>query len=97
MRQPPAGFVIRPQMGKRKQPDAPAPAYLKVAPQTAPSKPAAGQKSWPPSLRAYVERAFATCTSENKSRLPDALRQVRRARRSGPLLLEVRWAAEGMR
>ena len=84
-------------MGKRKQPDAPAPAYLKVAPQTAPSKPAAGQKSWPPSLRAYVERAFATCTSENKSRLPDALRQVRRARRSGPLLLEVHWAAERMR
>ena len=85
--QPTAGFVIRPQMGKRKQPDAPAPAYLKVAPQPAPSKPAAGQKSWPPSLRAYVERAFATCTSENKSRLPDALRQVSCAGCSGALFI----------
>ncbi len=86
MRQPPAGFVIRPQMGKRKPPEAAAaPAYLKAlsapAPAPAPGRPgAAGQKSWPPSLRAYVERAFTSCVSAGeRAQLQAALKLVRPA------------------
>lgn len=82
-RQPPVGFVIRPQMGKRKLPEPAAPAYLKVAgvsaaQPVAPSKPTGGgQKSWPPSLRAYVERAFSSCSGvEARVRLQAALKQV---------------------
>ena len=77
------GFVIRPQMGKRKLPEPAAPAYLKVAgvpaaQPVAPSKPSGGgQKSWPPSLRAYVERAFSSCSGvEGRTRLQAALKQV---------------------
>ncbi len=86
MRQPPAGFVIRPQMGKRKPPEAAAaPAYLKApaapAAAPAPGRPgAAGQKSWPPSLRAYVERAFTSCASAGeRAALQAALKLVRAA------------------
>ena len=83
VRQPPVGFVIRPQMGKRKLPEPAAPAYLKVAgvsaaQPVAPSKPTGGgQKLWPPSLRAYVERAFSSCSGvEGRVRLQAALKQV---------------------
>lgn len=83
-----SGFCIRPQLPKSKQQAAKvmtaaaAPAYVQASTeqQSAPAGAAAsgqGAKNWPPSLRAYVERAFAQCkTDEKRSRLQEALKSM---------------------
>jgi hypothetical protein len=83
-----AGFFIRPQLPKSKlgrgAAAAAPPAYVKVAEKPAEQQPSAataaggqGSKNWPPSLRAYVERAFAQCKGDgNRAQLQEALRRI---------------------
>ncbi|CAL8460527.1 g56 [Coccomyxa elongata] len=84
----PVGFYIRPQMPKSRLQNgrapaaslAAAPAYVSVADKAAGTKaasgPAAGSgNSWPASLKAYVERAFAQ-VSEDRAGLQEKLKQI---------------------
>ena len=73
------GFFIRPQMPKLRHPQQAAsiaPAYVKVeGPKEVVVAASGGSKAWPPSLRVYVERAFARATEAgSRAQLQAALR-----------------------